>query len=550
MEQPLLADGWEHTNGREYLSSQTGETIYEDELGSDADDSVFLEYRQSLEKKPWISRPSIISIAIVICIYGIAVAAATPSKVSLFYKLSCHAISDKNGICDPIQTQVVFATLSLITEVVGNIVSIFSLGILGELSDKYGRKPFFIAFSIALMSGEMIRFFSLIQYDYLNYWLLVPAIVILNLLGGPRAVNAFASAYINDFCNPEDKIAYMSYIGAALAVGQLVGTLLSKFILLYFGIHPNAVQPTLKFSNEFYPLVVEIVLLALLTIYCMFILPESRNEKSMRKSRRFTILTPIDESSSSYSKFIQHLKKMFKPLRILTLPNELISYPHNHTVIRTSFMILVSIGLTTAIVNASTSAVFLQYAMLAFELLAVDISNLMLLITIAAIFAMGIFTPFLSNYVFPKILRFKVLKNQIDLIDYWVMVLGILFGMTGTSLLFTSNSVSGIEMAIVGIVFGSIVDAPTTSSLLKFIPESKTGEFFAATTLLHNTLLVVTPILTQSFYQFMLLRNSVRQIFLFFVAILGVCLLGLAVIKRLLHLSKATTDNSLNYSVR
>lgn len=528
------------------------ESEEEEEDNDDYDDDDYLmlkDYRKLLKTKPWVLRPTLISISIVTLMFGLATAASVPSKVSIIYKLACHSITEPNGVCDPIQTQLIFTKYSLINDVLGNFITLFALGIVGDLSDKYGRRKFFIGYSITLLFSELIRFWALKHYNYINYWLLIPAIFFQSTFGGMNALYAFANAYVNDICEADEKIAHISWVNASLPIGQLAGTIFSKVLLAYYRVQSNSPKADLNYTNEFVPLIFELILLSLLAIYCIFILPESRCENSMLKSRRFTILSPIVTPSSFYKKYLNQVKKIFKPLRLLTLPRELITSTNynDHTAIKISFMILVAIAILSEIASSATATVFIQYSMLMFQLLAEDLSNIMLLITITSIFVMAVLTPFLSNFVFPKIFKFKVLKHQLDLIDYSILLLGSVFGIIGNMLFSIANSIASIVIAIILFLFCTMTTAPATSSLLKFIPDSKTGEFFAAKTLLQNTISVGVPLLIQLFYQFMLVRNLVQQIFVYFAGLLVLGFLGLIIVKHTLKLTKDTTDENWNH---
>lgn len=525
---------------RAYYVHQTDEV--EEVSDAVANEEQELEkYRQLLKQLPWYLRPSIYSITFLSTVWGIASASSLPSKIAIYYKLSCNSIADRYGICDPVQTQVVFSTFMLVSEVLASLVSLFSLGIIGELSDKYGRKPFFMGYTTVLLLGESIRFWAIVNYDHINYWVFIPAIILLNIFGGRSALLSFSSAYVSDIFSAEEKTSNMSLIGASMAAGLLLGTILSRIILMIFKPELNQIKPTLKFTNEFMPLVFEIVLLSVLTVYCIFILPESRNEKAMLTSRKANV------GKDSSTGITHHLKNIFTPLSILVLPSDLIAFKHNHRAIRTSFIILVGIGLMSQILGTGSAAVFFQYAMLKFNLQADDISNIMLIVTTASIFALGVFTPVLSTYILPKLFKFKVLRNQVDLIEISVMAVGSIFGVIGNLILLTGFLKINAIIGLVCICFSSIIDAPNTSSLLKFLPDRNTGEFFAAATLLINTFTILTPILTQSVYRFMLLRDSVPHIFLFCASVLSLILVLLYIVKRLLHITTKTTDDTLNH---
>ncbi len=131
--------------------------------------------------------------------------------------------------------------------------------LLGNLSDKYGRRP--------------VLLFSLLGFgiDYLimafapSYtWLLIGRLV----AGVTGASFTTASAYIADISTPEDRAKNFGLIGAAFGMGFVIGPFLGGVSADLFGLRtPFYVAATLSFLNF---------------LYGFFILPESLSKENRR----------------------------------------------------------------------------------------------------------------------------------------------------------------------------------------------------------------------------------------------------------------------------
>ena len=521
-------------------------TLADDDDLDDSEDMVWLtQHRHSLSSLNWWQRPSVLSISIVLGLFGLANAISAPSKLSLLYKLACNSVANSNRYCDPIDTQQLFTTFSLYSDVLGNVVSLVALSKVGELSDKYGRRLFFIISSISMLTSGLLTFYAVSYYDTMNLPMLLFATVVQSSCGGISAFAAFSSAYVSDVVEPSKRITSLGLVDSFVPIGLLLGTCLSKIYLSMYKPNPEmvtrtVVKPKLEYTAEFQPLLFELGLLTLLTLYCLVGLPESRNKNAMLKSRRYSMAA---NDSHSWKDILTKVSRVFKPLTLLTLPGPMIQYYKNHARIRPSFIVLVSICLLGTVLSVTISPILLQYGMLRYKWDAESISNMMLVITIATIFGTTVILPFLSSFLFKKVIQFRSLKKQLDLIDFCIILVGLIFNIIGFLCL------SSDKLFIVGVImvpWSNISQAPLVSSLLKFIPESKTGEFFAAKSLLQNICTIFAPILAQNLYRFLLVRGKESYIFEMYAGIVFASVAGLFIVKKLLRLTRRSTDETLD----
>lgn len=115
---------------------------------------------------------------------------------------------------------------------VGLLIGIYSFiqfifnPIIGQLSDKLGRK-FFIVSCLLLLSST----YYLLQYAT-NFWLFF----ILRAIAGIGGSNIGVSqAYIADITSPQERTKYMGLVGVAFGAGFMLGPFIGGTISHYFG---------------------------------------------------------------------------------------------------------------------------------------------------------------------------------------------------------------------------------------------------------------------------------------------------------------------------
>lgn len=115
--------------------------------------------------------------------------------------------------------------------VVGTLFSCFAVcqliagPILGQLSDRYGRRP-------VLLVSQMGTFCGLLLLAFANQlWLLFVARIIDGITAGNLSV---AQAYISDVTEPENRAKSFGLIGIAFGLGFLIGPTIPAF-LIHFG---------------------------------------------------------------------------------------------------------------------------------------------------------------------------------------------------------------------------------------------------------------------------------------------------------------------------
>lgn len=131
------------------------------------------------------------------------------------------------------------------------LMQFFAAPILGNLSDRFGRRPVLL-FSLATLAADYV----LMSFAPNLAWLFVGRVI----AGIAGATHATANAYIADVTAPERRAQAFGWIGAAWGVGFILGPALGGFLGEFGTRVPFAVAAVLTFINF---------------VYGVFVVPES-----------------------------------------------------------------------------------------------------------------------------------------------------------------------------------------------------------------------------------------------------------------------------------
>ena len=130
--------------------------------------------------------------------------------------------------------------------VVGAIVSIYAVfqliagPILGQLSDRFGRRPVLLLSQAGTLAGFLILAFST------QVWM----VFLSRAIDGATAGNlTTAQAYISDVTKPENRAKSFAIIGVAFGFGFLVGPAISGYLSHFGYVAPIFAAATLSFSS-------------------------------------------------------------------------------------------------------------------------------------------------------------------------------------------------------------------------------------------------------------------------------------------------------------
>lgn len=140
------------------------------------------------------------------------------------------------------------------------VMNFFAAPILGNLSDRFGRRP------VLLVSLGMLCIDFLIMGFAQTIWVLFIGRV---LSGASAATQSTASAYIADVTEPQERAKAFGMLGAAFGFGFILGPAIGGFLGEYLG--PRA------------PFFASAALCAVNFLYGLFVLPETLTPENRRK---------------------------------------------------------------------------------------------------------------------------------------------------------------------------------------------------------------------------------------------------------------------------
>lgn len=558
--------------------------VEEEELDNSSQDEDVVWLREQIENNKaisWINRPSVYILGLVICIFMIALASTIGVKQIILFKLACNTVANSKGYCDPIDTQVLVSSYEMYSMVGGTLVSLIPVAKAGELSDIYGRKPFFIAMFVSATTSHLCSYLIFHHYNTFPFKSLLAAQWISSMCGGTIMVPALIGSYISDIVESQGRIYALGLGMSSLFIGQSLGPILGNWISS-IGKHLNQEPETIIIRaitssssilpSEFFLLKIEIIIDIIICIYVITLFPESRNAKARAKSRANSIASS-NSSARGVVAFsgggggdaadqLQELNNqqltttrsklsiffnIFSPLVILTYPNSLINENSKHRASQYRFVVISLI--ISQCINMMTimtlGQILIQYGIFVFDWSSQDVGNLLTVLASTRAIILIVILPIFQNKILKKIFKFKVLKKQLDMIDYSLMLIGYLVDFIFLILLVYTKSTTQVLTLGAFYSVGSIAHPTTQSTLLKFYPTSKTGVVFGANTLLHNIVGVVAPVMIMNFYSKTLKNGWPGAVFVLYSLLVSIIIILVVVSKRVLKLDVNTTDERL-----
>ena len=545
------------------------------ERENENEDEDILALKQDLEHHktlPFLKRPSIWQILLILVLVTTFVSAAEPFRQNIQFQLACNSV-EVNGHCSPELTQILIGSYNQASMVGMTLISLLAVSMFGY-SDIIGRKPFLVSTLALFTISRFVEFYLMTHYDTFKFVPMIVAAYVSAISGGFVIIGSIINAYISDVCAVEGR-TYALALGTAgsyfgQAVGPLFGDFLGKWANSLNGVKPlprgnkisiQAASEVSKVANsEFLLLKVELIIFILVTLYLFLVLPESRSIKARSKSRQKSVseqqmraeLATVrnNMTSQSYkSKFnlvIRNVLKIFEPLTVLLVPADVVRSSQKHNVRRLRFMVIV---LTTTSVLYQTlmlslGQILLQYGIYKFDWGSEGISILISTFSMSKCFALMVVLPFYQKTVLQSWFGLKVLKTQIDLVDIYTMLTALITDLVVFLAFYFMKS--SIEMYTLCGLFaiGGFFSPVSISAILKTI--TKIGPLFAANTLLLNIVCIVSPIAILGTYTSLMKKKIAEDIFLIFAALIFVFVIAIFSCKVVLNLTSETTDETVN----
>lgn len=557
---PLLKPKVDANNAEwnlEHAANDAYEALVDDNIDDEEldEDALWLrEQRNSNRLIHWLKRPSIILIGIIIFTFSFAIFVGESNRKIITFKLACNLLmmNSSKPYCDPNEVEVVVSNLQLFYTIGTSIMSMIAMTQIGKLSDLYGRKLFISIIIANILIARTFKLILMTRFDYLKFGLMVFSEIIGSFTGGMMNFIALLNCYVSDISEPHEK-SYFLGIGLAfffsgISLGPLIGNFINSLAKDFNKSKTSTITDTSTFNNidksEFITIKFELIVFACLLLFAIFFLPESRPEKSRLKSRRQSSINIQQQSSSVFSYF-----NIFQPLKILIIPQDFKPPKYSNAKFfreRLAVFILIMSDCFFSSIGATLLEIFVLFGFLK---LGWDSNSIGYLLTVGCAcraFVLIILAPLVNYKLLQRVFKLKLMKKQYDMIDFTITFGGLLIeGLCLFGFAFVKNNTQFFTLLTFSCL-GSLVSPTLSSSIVKYYPDSQTGELFSAISLVKNILNIVFPIAVLSIYKEVLKLNHPGFVFLFLGSFVGICAGGILTAKALLGLNSNSEPEVLS----
>lgn len=541
----------------------------------DEDDYFQRKHQELMGSFPWYAQPSVLTLAIGSFTFAMSTILAEGSRQIIIYKQSCNSVADAHGICDPIATQELMSRYNFYLLLVVSVTATTVVGRMGRLADIHGRKPVLAALALSSSVGKIINLYFLSRKEAgLPFLGLLFGTFVDSICGGYFAFTSMAAAYVSDVLSVSRRTVSLSMASGAVCMGRAVGPLVSDTVLKLMGHqppkNPAKLQATVGVSSqishtshisslEILPLRVELVVLVLALLYIAFVLPESRAYKAREKSRSASFVSNTSFDSARDARSLPELNaswsttvytqaaNFFRPLVLLTYPDSVVAHTHRNRPGRARACVMILVGIHTGCAAwlVGVSAILVQYGVYRFNWNAGDIGHLLSSYSLAQFLVLVVLSPFLNHYVLQGVFGLKPMKRQLDMVDFWLLLMGYFFEFASFLAMAQSRTARDMLMAFVTVSLASLVLPATTSAVSKFYPAARRAELFTALTMLISVMNVIVPYVVMTLYNWSLHRGWPSMVLYIHMGIVSVCFAAIICAKTVLRLTRFSTDEDL-----
>lgn len=548
----------------EHAVNDVYDAIFEDEEDIDEDAQWLREQRELNKMTYWLKRPSIWMILVPLFFLAAAITGAEATRKIITLKLACNSLSmhSNEHLCNQTESLILVSKLYQVTGFVNGILHILSLTKIGPISDKYGRKICLMATVGTLFVARLYKYYIMSRFDFLRFQLMVFSEVIGSLGGGPLVLIALVNCYITDVVEAHERIYSLGLNLAAFFIGGAFGPLAANFLLARsnkeLSTNPESVASVGQnavtiHSYEYAPLKLEVLFLLVVFLFLTFVLPESRCEKARKKSRHgsLTLLSSsISDLNNETTSVLTHIRDTVFFWRQFNLLLDSVNRKATFEQLKRTKMIVCLLGLILCIITSfgvSFGEVMTFYGIYRYKLDATDLGHLIAFSCTSRAVVLIILSPILSHTLFHKYFGFKVLKTQLDMIDFSMAALGVACEIISMFGLAWAPSTAVFFVFICVGSFVGLVGPCLNSAIIKFFPESKTGEVFGAMAVVNNALSIFMPVILLGLFNFGLSTINIPGIPFILAGIMFVSsLLVLVLAKYLLGLTSETNVVTLS----
>nr|QFR37109.1 MFS transporter [Cyberlindnera americana] len=470
------------------LERTTSEQAIEDD---DEEDNlrVLRESRLHHSTLAWHSRPTVVVLCLALFVFFLSESTGLPSFIVLFFQSICRyafSMEPELQTCSEGRVQSVISNVQLQLNFICGALSCVVSGKLGEISDRVGRRHMFIYVGFLNMLTRFMDIYLVSPNVSFNKLAFVVRYITFGLSGGTIVMVSLASSYITDIVESRLRTRALGFLMGSLYSAMALGPLLGSFIVSETGNPMTALYFCASLS-------------VLFLVLMFFVLVESRPQLLRTRSQSMHLVRKASFSSqvSGRSGVITHSAKamidVFAPLKLLWLPR--------HRVLgfkpRFNVMVLVVMECFLFVAAMSIGSVIVIFSTATFNLNSQQLGYFISLVGMGKTFVMYIVCPLILHLLK---LKFKSHTHAPDMIDFMMLLIGTTGELLTPILVWKSKSVYWIYAAGLCGALGALVTPTVQSTIIKYFPESKSGEVFGAISVLKNILGMIGPVMALFIY--------------------------------------------------
>ncbi|SCU87525.1 LADA_0E04522g1_1 [Lachancea dasiensis] len=478
--------------GVEAVVERLGESLLGEAAAEEADEVRWLRQVRAENSHLGWRKPGVGILCFVLGLITLTHSIILSPTIVLSLNKVCRA-KGVDGACDMSSAQAEFSDIQTGIAIICGIVGTLLAGKLGELSDRFGRKPILIYIGMVRLLTCSAIFCTVIPQTPYSKTLMIFANSLESLHGGILVIVATGNSYAADCTEAHNRTLaismLMSTFYGAMGLGPLIGSSLVKIFK----------------GNSFVPFFLAFGGSIVYLIFVSFVLTESRHGDALKHSqnhflhRKRSISSIASNGSSSYlnNRGKYHLLQfldLLSPLKKLWLPPSV----HGSFVGRYTVVALVSMDVLFIASTTAAAAPILMYGTFRYHWDSVDLGYFITLLCLGRAFVLLLIAPLSLSWLKKY---YPTLKNSIDAVD--MISLRVAMGAVVLSFLAAVRGDSkGYSMIIYAMMQNlSALFSPTVqSTVAKYCSQSSVGEVFGAMALIRSLAMLVFPVLILQIY--------------------------------------------------
>ncbi|CCE78053.1 Piso0_000666 [Millerozyma farinosa CBS 7064] len=506
-EHEMLLDGSSSSKPGSFIKDIV--TVVQD--APEGDEEWNSEQRALNKKLNWWVRPSVSKIVILMFIFALCETLPSASEVTIILTQACNSVKKRSQTdkCNEAEAQILMSSFFMIFNVLTGILIFVTSGKAGGMSDRFGRKTIITTVILMALLGRSLNYVILKNSDTFRMYLILIASCINNIAGGSTVLRVIADCYLADVSEPHMRVVFFGIIRATAYGGQSLGPLVGNLVLSYLRKHSNKAGgidqvEDVPYEKQFILLRCELGLMFVGFLWALFFLPESRSQKARRRSIELSYFRSSANSDGDRINWKKILEKfnIVKPLRLLAYPRE-VAKDTSEDLFRIRkktvfYMFIILCFSAESMMGLNT--IYILYGSYKFKWSSIEMGTFVSITCFSRAVSLLALFPLFFTYFLQKMLGLKAKKHRYDILDFITCYTSVLTeAFFIISCAFATN-IRQYDSFIALTSPGAFLDPVLSSSLVKYYPESKTGEVFSAISLVKNLLNLVGPAFFLSIY--------------------------------------------------